>query len=67
VPFTTMNRARWPATGNKDHSQHRLSQIPCLTINQPVVDHLLQDAGNDKRQPRDGKKREEGDLPPSAR
>ena len=61
MSFTTMNRARWPATGNRKHSQHRLGQIPCLALHQPVVAHLLEDARHEERQPRDGKEREEGE------
>jgi len=41
--------------------QRRPGKIPCLALHQSVVDHLLQDARHDERQPRDGQERQEGE------
>ena len=48
-----------------EQEERRAGQIPDLAVQQPVVDHSLQDARNEERQPRDGKKGEDvgGNLP----
>ena len=48
-----------------EQEKRRAGQIPDLAVEQPVVDHSLQDPRNDKRQPRDGKEGEEigGNVP----
>ena len=42
-----------------EQKKRRAGQIPDLALQQPVVDHSLQDARNEERQPRDGKESED--------